>query len=154
MTVVLIRRPWEDTGRDCCDAAISQGMPSFARTHQKPGRGKERAFRGWISPLIPWFQTSSLQNCERINFFVLSLYGMFVFFNKFIYFIYLFLAALGLRCCSWAFPSYGERALLFTAYCSGQASHCGGFSCCGARALGTRASVIVACGLSSCGTRA
>ena len=30
----------------------------------------------------------------------------------------------------------------------------GGFSCCGARALGTQASVDVACGLSSCGSRA
>ena len=37
--------------------------------------------------------------------------------------------------------------------CGAQASHCGGFSCCGARALGTRASVAVAWGLSSCGSR-
>ena len=35
-----------------------------------------------------------------------------------------------------------------------QASHCNGFSCCGARALGTQASVVMACGLSSCGLRA
>ena len=35
--------------------------------------------------------------------------------NKFIYFIYLFLAALGLRCCTWAFSSCGERGLLFVA---------------------------------------
>ena len=49
-------------------------------------------------------------------------------FNKFIYFIYLFLAALGLRCCARAFSS-----------CCAWASHCGGFSCCGERALGTRA---------------
>ena len=41
-----------------------------------------------------------------------------------------------------------------TLRCSAQASHCGGFSCCGARALGTQASVVVACGLSSCGSRA
>ena len=34
------------------------------------------------------------------------------------------------------------------------ASHCGGFSCCRARALGARASVAVARGLSSCGSRA
>ena len=33
-------------------------------------------------------------------------------------------------------------------------SHCGGFSCCGAQALGAWASVVVACGLSSCGSRA
>ena len=40
-----------------------------------------------------------------------------------------------------------------TLRCGAQASHCGGFSC-GAWALGTRASVVVAHGLSSCGTRA
>ena len=45
---------------------------------------------------------------------VSSLFNFF-FFNKF---IYLFLAALGLRCCA-------------------RASHCSGFSCCGALALGT-----------------
>ena len=31
--------------------------------------------------------------------------------------------------------------------CGAPASHCGGFSCCGARALGTQASVVVAHGL-------
>ena len=36
--------------------------------------------------------------------------------------------------------------------CSAWASHCGGFSCCGARAVGARASVVAARGLSSCGT--
>ena len=50
-------------------------------------------------------------------------------------FIYLLLAVLGLRC--------GVRA-----------SHCGGFSCCGAWALGAWASVVAAHGLSSCGSRA
>ena len=32
-------------------------------------------------------------------------------------FIYLFLAALGLRCCTWAFFSGVERGLLFVAVC-------------------------------------
>ena len=45
----------------------------------------------------------------------------------------LFLAALGLRCGAWA-------------------SHCSGFFRCGARALGARASVVAARGLSSRGT--
>ena len=36
--------------------------------------------------------------------------------------------------------------------CGTRASHCGGFSCCGARALGLQASAAVACGLSSCGS--
>ena len=36
----------------------------------------------------------------------------------FIYlFIYLFLAALGLRCCAWAFSSCGEQGLLSLAVC-------------------------------------
>ena len=45
------------------------------------------------------------------------------------------MAVLGLRCGAWA-------------------SHCGGFSCCGAQALGARASVVVVRGLSSCGSQA
>ena len=38
--------------------------------------------------------------------------------------------------------------------CGAQTSHYGGFSCCGAQALGTWASVVLARGLSSCGLRA
>ena len=37
------------------------------------------------------------------------------FFYKFIYYVYLFLAVLGLRCCAWAFSSCGEQGLLFVA---------------------------------------
>ena len=82
-----------------------------------------------------------------------SLYSPWFFvFLKINLFIYLFLAALDLCCCARAFSSCGERGLLFC--CSAQASHYGGFSCCGAWALGMRASVAVAHGLSSCGSRA
>ena len=74
-------------------------------------------------------------------------------FSFFFYeFIYLFLAALGLHCCAWAFPLVAASAGY--SCCGARASHCGGFSCCGARALGLWASVVVACGLSSCGSRA
>ena len=38
--------------------------------------------------------------------------------------------------------------------CGAQASHCGGFSCCGAGALGVWASVVGAHGLSSCRAQA
>ena len=62
------------------------------------------------------------------------------------------MAALDLCCCVRAFSSYSEQGA--TLHCGALASHCGGFSCCGARALGTWASVVVACGLSSCGSRA
>ena len=37
------------------------------------------------------------------------------FFNKFIHFIYLFLAELGLHCCARAFSSCGKQGLLFVA---------------------------------------
>ena len=51
------------------------------------------------------------------------------------FFLSLFLAMLGRYCFAWA-------------------SHCSGFSCCGAQAPGRRASVIAAHGLSSCNSRA
>ena len=54
-------------------------------------------------------------------------------------FIYLFLIALGLCCCMWAFSSCSEQELLFI---SVQASHFGGFSCW---------AQILEQGLSSCG---
>ena len=55
--------------------------------------------------------------------------------------IYVFiLVALGLCCCIHAFSSYSEWELLSS---SGMwASHCSGFSCCGAWALGMWASVV------------
>ena len=40
---------------------------------------------------------------------------LFIYFKKFIYLIYLFLAVLGLRCCTRTFSSCGERGLLFLA---------------------------------------
>ena len=46
----------------------------------------------------------------------------------------LLMAVLDLRCCSWAFISCCGCGLLSS--CGAQASHRGGFSCCGARALG------------------
>ena len=62
-----------------------------------------------------------------------------------IYFIFLFLAALGLCCCARAF--LWLRRAGATLRCGAWASQCGGFSCCGARALGMWASVVVAHGL-------
>ena len=67
----------------------------------------------------------------------------FFFFNKFIYFIYLFLAALGLHCCARAFSSCGKRGLLFVAVrgfslwwlllLQSTGSRCTGFSSCGSQ---------------------
>ena len=61
------------------------------------------------------------------------------------------MAALGLCCCVQAFSSCRERGLLFVAVCGliVVAS-----LCYGAQALGTRAAVVAARGLSSCGLQA
>ena len=84
----------------------------------------------WIDPLII-MQCPSL---SLVTFFILL----------FKIFIYLFLSALGLHCCAWAFSSCSEGGY-FSLWCTG--FHCGGFSCCGSWALGVQASVVVACGL-------
>ena len=49
-------------------------------------------------------------------------------------FIYLFLAELGLCFCLQAFSSCGDQGLLSS--CGAWASHCSGFCCCRAQALG------------------
>ena len=85
--------------------------------------------------------------------FILQLSTHFFKINLFILFIY-FLAVLGLRCCAWAFSSCGKRELLFDAVRGLLTAVASLFSRCGARVLGTWASVVVAHGLSSCGARA
>ena len=51
-------------------------------------------------------------------FFIFKLFfNLKKFFLNLFYFIYLFLDALGLRCCAWAFSSCGERGLLLVAVC-------------------------------------
>ena len=57
---------------------------------------------------------------------------------------------MGLCCCTQAFSSCGERGA--TLHFGAWASRCSGFSCCGALALGIRASVVVARGLHSTGS--
>ena len=74
-------------------------------------------------------------------------------FSSFFFLIYLFYFWL-----HWVFVAARGLSLVAasgaTLGCGARASHCGGFSCWGAQALGTRASVVVARGLSSCGSRA
>ena len=59
------------------------------------------------------------------------------------------LVALDLRCCTLACSSCGEWGLLSS--CSAWAFHYGGFFRCRAQALSPLASLVGACGLSSCG---
>ena len=62
-----------------------------------------------------------------------------------------FLAALGLCCCAQAFSSCSEQGLLFVV---AHGLLIAVASRCGEQALGTWASVVAVCGLSSCGMRA
>ena len=62
-------------------------------------------------------------------------------FFKFYLFIYFWLCWVFIAACG-----------LSPVAASVRASHCSGFSCCRAQALGARASVVVARGLSSCGS--
>ena len=81
---------------------------------------------------------------------VFFIFAKLIFFNKFIYLCYFWLC--------WVFVAMHGLSLFAragaTLHCSARASHCGGFSCCGARALGARASVVVAHRLTSCGMQA
>ena len=63
-------------------------------------------------------------------------------------FIYFWLHWVFIAACGLQLRQVGD-----TLRCGAWPSHCGGFSCCGAWALGTQVSVVVARGLSSCGTR-
>ena len=68
---------------------------------------------------------------------------------SFFFNVFLFLAALGLHCRVWAFSSCSVQELLSSH--GAKASHCGGFSCWGAQALGPTGSVAAAHGR-SCST--
>ena len=91
---------------------------------------------------MPPSSTTNARRFTCILFFKITLLILFV----------LFLAALGLCCYAQSFPSCGERGLLFIAVCGLLIVVAS--PCCGARALGAWASVVVASGLSSCGSRA
>ena len=97
-----------------------------------------------------------MYNHAHVDVCVIILYKLFLFKILFILkinlFIYLFLGALGLRCCMRAFLQLWRVGA--TLHCSAWPSHCGGFFCCRAWALGAWASVVVARGLSSCGLQA
>ena len=82
-----------------------------------------------------------------VRLFCSFLFILFIYFNKFIYFYFwlrwVFVAAHGLS----VVAARGSYSLL---WCAG--FPLGGFSCYRAQALGVQASVVVARGLSSCGS--
>ena len=113
------------------------------RTIQVWEKGRVRRFIKSIGHSI---SVSRKPVCGRPEAPASSLFFFFFFKGNFILFIYLFLAVLGLRCCMGFLSLRWAGATL---HCGARASHCGGFSCCGAWALGVRASAVVAHRLSS-----
>ena len=70
-----------------------------------------------------------------VNYFFIDL--------KFLFYFYLFIfSCIGSSLLHAGFLQLQQVGA--TLCCGAWASHCGGFSCCGARALGARASVVVA----------
>ena len=88
------------------------------------------------------FFSLTIQTTYTILFYPKSVCAFFFFFNLCIYFGYA--TSLLLQAGYLQLQGVGT-----TLHCGAQVSHCGGLSCCRAQALGSRASVIVACGLSS-----
>ena len=87
---------------------------------------------------------------EWLNYWVI--YGFLLcIFHLFICLFILILAALGLRCCAWAFSSCSKRGLLFVAVRGLLTAVASRY---GAQALGAWASVVGARRLSSCDSRA
>ena len=83
-----------------------------------------------------------MQGCKYLS--LVSMTALFI-----CLFVCLFLVVMGLHCCTQAFSSCSKWGLLF--HCGARTSHCGGFRCYRAQALGAWASGVTACGLSSSG---
>jgi len=106
-----------------------------------------------LSPLVC---AVAVQSLSRVRLFAtlwtaacqasLSFTTWFVFnFEKFFFFLYFF-GCTGSHRWAWSFSSCGEQGPFYSWHV--RASHCDGFSCCGAEVLGSQASVAVAHGLS------
>ena len=100
--------------------------------------------------ILLWFNFPHHVFCAKLSSFLLPHVIHFTMLLK-NNFIYLFLAVLGLCCCV-VFFSSGSKQRLLSSYA--QASHCGGFSCFGAWALGLMGFRSCSHGLRSCGPQA
>ena len=129
----------------------------WTAAHQTPlstGFSKQEHQSGlpFLSP--KYYMTMSILNFSKMqiqeyNFLCYKAFQIFhysfiiIIFNLYTYtYLCLFLSVVDLCCCTWAFSSCGKQVLLSS--CSIRISHCVGFFCCRAWALGTWASVVVA----------
>ena len=111
------------------------------------------AFRGGhlITAVSSTLQTIFSNTQITVQFFAFTSFFSFSSQNHFFKFIYLFIfGCVGTSLLHAGFLQLPRAGATLRG--SVWASHCSGFSCCGARALGMWASVVVARGLSSCGS--
>ena len=109
--------------------------------------------RVWCKYGQRWCYSQYSDKSEIIQAYVMlkSLDIIIFLINLFIYYLFIF-GCVGSSLLRVGFPQL--RRVGATLCCGAQASYCHGFSCCGARALGARASVVASHRLSSCGSRA
>ena len=104
-------------------------------------------------PYLPllYHSCGRLVNWEDLKIIIIVLYFIYIYIYIYIFNLFIFgcIGPLILRADSLQLWWAGA-----TLRCGAQDSHCGGFSCWGAQALGTWASAVVARGLSSCGSQA
>ena len=117
-------------------------------------QNRQEGFGGKIIMFCILFQLVITQVCAVFQSHSLNAYMCFSLYTNCIFFkIYLFIfGCIGSSLLCTGFLQLWRAGA--TLRCGAQASHCSGFSCCGARALGARASVVVARRLSSYGAQA
>ena len=125
------------------------------------GRGAWRATFYRVAKSQTWLKQLSMPStfraplvklCRPALWSMAITCGYFIFFWDLLYYLFIFFDCAGSSLLHVGF--LWLWLVVATLHCGVQASHCSGFSCCGAQILGTWASVTVARGLSSCSWRA
>ena len=130
----------------------SQGLREDQTRSHLQAVSQEQVFKKIHSKffLFQLQETAPKRQGRKVSIYVILVKGEYTQSSTFFFCFNLLLAALCLRCCEQAFLQLQRTEA--TLRCGAWTSHCSGFSCCRVRALGVRASVVVAHGLSSYGS--